>query len=160
MMAAFLSRLESLNGWQRLWMVFAALLALVLAGVTAADWPREPDHGPWDRYQPGRGENPFAQFVPDAYPAKTTPRTDSHQNKGKFDLGTAKPLSPAEEKEFLERLERERQAQAGLKAQRVLTALRTRKVWNALALWLVLAVGAYAFGWGVAWVRRGFRDVG
>jgi hypothetical protein len=61
MRTAFSSRLESLNGWQRVWVVFALLLALVIAGGTAADWPREPYKGPWDR------ENPFDQFDADPY---------------------------------------------------------------------------------------------
>jgi hypothetical protein len=76
-LAAFSSRLESLNGWQRVWLVFSVLLALVIAGTTAAEWPREPDHGPWERYQTGRVENPFDQFDPDPNLAKTAPATPS-----------------------------------------------------------------------------------
>jgi hypothetical protein len=75
--AAVSRRIETLNGWQRLWVVFSVLAALVIAGGSAADWPSETERDPRESDQAQSVESPSSQFDPDVFLARTEPNPPS-----------------------------------------------------------------------------------
>ncbi len=150
-------RLDWLNGWQRLW-VFLSMLwgAVVLAGGYGA-WPAAPApiRVPLNQVRGPRALDSDAQGnrIPRAY--------DAHRNRTRwvYDAqanNVAKPLlGMPPQPGFFADLADVAAEQAAKDQATKLAAQQTRIAAASAAAWFVGAFGLYAFGWGVAWVRRG-----
>jgi hypothetical protein len=146
----------TLNGWQRLWIVSAAIWALLVAIFTSLTLPptdAELIHE-WasakvqlmKRYH-GQGE------TDEAFRARTYSGASDedivHPAPApwkKFDPRTA---VPADESEAIDR-----QYQEALAAKTPRSAL----VLNAILVWFIPSAGVYLLGMAVRWVRAGFTN--
>lgn len=176
-------RPRALNGWQRLWVVYSLFWAAIFTVYTVVAWPTKSP--PWVEYEstPATG---YEDLIPKASP--DTQQLD--KGALSFDLileAERRGVLPPDKSELLAEARRRglippangqgaaskpfdpdaylaaKRAEDLHKAKRRAEALTELQQWTvvrAAVSWLAIVLGTYALGWSVAWVRRGFRDVG
>jgi hypothetical protein len=159
-------RLGNLNGWQRLWILSVLMCALVIASVSALDWPQESET-----------EEARAVFAVElglkAVAMKAARRGEArdeltalrHLEQGAASVRTKSygDLPPADLIERTREVLRDtpywvQLVQREDADRRATDARRSRVVAQGFAIWVGFAFGLYVLGWSVAWVRRGFRN--
>lgn len=141
-----------LNGWQRLWVVTVALWTVVVVLFSVSEWPTT-----WSISQ--------ADVLRRLTPADARRFRDSEdRNSLSRQPGTREPGGfvgySGHSVRLIEGLadaDRERLARTYVAALTV--ALHERRsgfILEAVAWWAVPTTVLYAFGWAIAWVRRGF----
>jgi hypothetical protein len=140
-----------LNGWQRLWALIGVLYGVLVVGVCYFNFPRfesvTHQGGFYNQFSieqrsllAGNGE-----FVKE--------QTETGQQV-EFPNGHVMTFKPGVTEEQIGTVARA-YAQA---VQTVLSSHRVNFTLHAVLAWLVPSLGLYAIGWGIAWVRRGFRE--
>jgi hypothetical protein len=155
--------LSRLTGWQRLWIVLAALW---IPGCIALLWNEYPRAEPWrqafmnQRLRMAESDREVAQ----AFLARQC------QTGDKYDL--ISPQRVAEYQKCMQGRKGEQEALIGryIKAKAAaaeeaeqsvrekLPGAQGRVIAKGVALWLVPLISLYALGLALAWVRRGFRQ--
>jgi hypothetical protein len=175
-----LTKGDSMNGWQRLWVVVSVLYLILVSGLAALFWPT------------AAGTQHREEFIA-LMPAHLQAHVDgAHQSKWEWEEAWKKRVIPTEPKTPTKNPQKagpesftllsepvtfpngavldihvakegdkepdERVAPAYWAVVEAETRIaRWTLVWQLALLWLVPCLTLYALGSAVAWVRRGFR---
>ena len=141
-----------LNGWQRLWVVTVAFWTVVVMLFSVSEWPTTWSISEADVLR--RLTPPDARKFRDSEDRYSHSRQPGIGETGLVDYsGHSVRLI-----EGLADADRERLARTYVAALTV--ALHERRsgfILEAVAWWAVPTTVLYAFGWAIAWVRRGFN---
>lgn len=117
------SRLGSLNGWQRLWVVYSIFIGILVGGVTASSWPLSPRSKYGETVEPvpksaetfdlssarpvEHGATPATGFdIRTARPVPTTKHNYTLEVGGKtYDIESDRPLSDLELRSYAKQIE-------------------------------------------------------
>lgn len=148
----------ALNGWQRLWVLTAAIWLLAVVFLAYRWWP------PADKYQDIRASAIIAPHQAPAFdptkPFQIVPPTQ---------LKSPPPFDPAKPFTFAEFVERERAAAKAKELQPLKLPFRARHplafdrgavIGSGVVLWMIPSACLYLLGVAVAWVNRGFDRTG
>ena len=153
--------LTRLNGWQRLWVVTAAVWLSLIVFVGYSDWPHAAQISKAEVYDRLDPEN--AREISDFYDVLARKYGGGPTGADGIDF-TPAPGETVEIDEhvvqFNEGLTEDRLNQASKDYYDVLRDLLLREratfAGQLVAVWAFPALGLYALGWAIAWVRRGF----
>ncbi len=158
-------RKKPMNGWQRLWVVFCVATAACVASVVSMTWPREAD----------LLEDRAVYAVELALKASAAKAKSAGNERDELTLLRALEAGPRtmrletygdlSAEQILERIQ---SSLAGTQELQLLDARRSRDqatldtkrrdyLTAGVVAWLAASALTYAFGWSVAWVRRGFN---
>ena len=156
-----------LNGWQRLWVILSVLYLLLVVGVTIAFWPtpettyhrdefiaRMPAElrarvegayeSRWEWKEAGGKGIVWVYAPPDPHATSPPPGFVSFPNGAVLDIRVAKEHDARAAAAYWDVVESATRAD------------RWTRAWQVTLAWLIPILTLYAFGWAVAWVRRGF----
>ena len=143
-------RLARLNGWQRLWVVVAALLLPIAAGMIAKDYPTEAD---WRKQ--GEASITFAAITGEIVRIEK----DCENRFGLLTAGADDCIKA--EKPRIDELRTAARTALDIAQAEWESELRAERQWvigrGLLLWWVAPSIALYALGLALAWVRRGFR---
>ena len=151
--AAIRTKLEKLNGWQRLWLIAAILWLVGSVAIVASDFPTE------DRFRE-RAQNGFMSLYQPMLENANSQRTHCMGLLEKKEYAALNPcmkLAGEARQVYQENLDGAMRRYEDRISAEVLNA-QLLAAGKFLALWLVPSVAVYLLGLGIAWALKGFRS--
>jgi hypothetical protein len=155
-----------LNGWQRLWILLSLLLAVISISVVASNWPKESDltearavyavnlglQAVALKAKQAGNERDELEALRALKKGAPSVRENDYGALSAADLLTKiRPVLQntrfADELTLREALDKEK-----------VFDLRKESILKGLLIWLGIVSSTYAVGWGIFWVRSGFKN--
>jgi hypothetical protein len=160
------SMLIKFNGWQRLWLLFSVLLALLIIVATLSNWPRDSDSAEARAIyavelglkaialKAQTSKNEADEFQARLYLEEGAESIRTKQYGDLSAIELIEKIRPVlQETPFQDELaRREREDMSNI------SVLRIKRIQLGLVIWLTTMITIYALGGAIAWVIKGFRN--